>query len=137
MMRNESPAAQPAAALGADLYEVLAADAADLVFSPYSVAGALRMAWYGARGQTAAELGRALHHQDAAGPGGAGDPGTVPDPVPPGPGDAVFRAQNTAWIQAGFAVRPEFTARLGELARATLADADFAAGPERARAQIN
>src|SRR5262249_5272236 len=67
----------------------------------------------------------------------------VPDPVPPGPGDAVFRAPNTAWIQAGFAVRPQFITRLGDLARvgdqagSVLASADFAAGPERARAQIN
>ena len=54
-------AAAANAALGADLYQVLAADAADTVFSPASVASALRMALCGARGQTAAELARALH----------------------------------------------------------------------------
>ncbi|HEX5295720.1 MAG TPA: serpin family protein [Streptosporangiaceae bacterium] len=47
-MRNEP------AAFGTDLYQVLAGEAGDLVFSPSSVAGALRMAWYGARGITAA-----------------------------------------------------------------------------------
>ncbi len=49
------------AAFGADMYQVLAEDAADTVFSPASVASALRMALCGARGETAAELVRALH----------------------------------------------------------------------------
>jgi len=76
------------AAFGTDLYQVLAGEAGDLVFSPSSVAGALRMAWYGARGQTAAELARALHlEQDA-------DPGKAPAP-PHAQGSAVFRAPNT------------------------------------------
>jgi serine protease inhibitor len=118
------------AAFGTDLYQVLAEDAGDLVFSPSSVAGALRMAWYGARGQTAAELARALHlEQDA-------DPGKAPAP-PHAQGSAVFRAPNTTWIQSGFAVRPEFTAQLSRLPGAMLASADFAAAPERARAEIN
>ena len=117
-------------AFGTDLYQVLAEEAGDLVFSPSSVAGALRMAWYGARGQTAAELARALRlGQDA-------DPGQVPAP-PHAQAPAVFLAPNTAWIQSGFAVRPEFTAQLSRLAGAMLASADFAAAPDRARAEIN
>lgn len=123
-MRNEPEA------FGTDLYQVLAEDAGDLVFSPSSVAGALRMAWYGARGQTAAELARALHLEPDAGPGKAPD-------HPHTRGSAVFRAPNTAWIQSGFAVRPEFTARLGDLAGAVLASADFAAAPEQTRTEIN
>jgi serpin B len=119
------------AAFGADLYEVLAADDATMVFSPSSAAGALQMAWFGARGQTAAELARALHLENAA------DPAIAPGPVPHAQGSAVFRAPNTAWLQAGFAVRPEFTARLSHLAGAMLAGADFAAAPERARDAIN
>jgi len=118
------------AAFGTDLYQVLAEDSGDLVFSPSSVAGALRMAWYGARGQTAAELARALRlGQDA-------DPGEAPAP-PHAQAPAVFLAPNTAWIQSGFAVRPEFTAQLSRLAGAMLASADFAAAPDRARADIN
>lgn len=109
---------------------MLAEDAGDLVFSPSSVAGALRMAWYGARGQTAAELARALRLGQGA------DPGEAPAP-PHAQAPAVFRAPNTAWIQSGFAVRPEFTAQLSRLAGAMLASADFAAAPDRARAEIN
>jgi serpin B len=136
-VRNELTGANAAAAFGADLYRVLAGDATGMVFSPSSVAGALRMAWYGARGQTAAELARALHLQDGATPAGTGDPGDVPDPVPAGYGSAVFRAPNTAWIQSGFAVSAEFTARLSHLNHAMLASADFAAAPEQARSKIN
>jgi serpin B len=130
-VRNESAGSYATAAFGADLYEVLAADDADMVFSPSSVAGALRLAWYGARGQTAAELARALHRENAAGPGEAAGP------VPRAQGSAVFRAPNTAWLQAGLPVRPEFTARLSHLAGAVLASADFATAPEQARAAIN
>ncbi len=43
-------------AFGADMYRLLSERAPDTVFSPVSVAAALRMALCGARGQTAAEL---------------------------------------------------------------------------------
>ena len=141
-------AAAADAAFGADMYQVLAEDAADTVFSPASVASALRMALCGARGDTAAELAHALHldgsdrQEDVAvsglrlvsawrdgGPGG--EPGSGP-----GRGSATFRAPNTVWVQSGLPLRPEFTARL-RVAAATLADADFAAAPEAARTLIN
>ena len=120
-------------AFGTDLYQVLAEDADDMVFSPSSVAAVLRMAWYGARGQTAAELARALHLGEAADPGGSAEPA----PAPEGRGSAVFRAPNTVWVQSGLGLRPEFTARLSHPAGAVLADADFAHAPGPARAEIN
>ena len=65
MPDEPAPAATvPAAAddaFGADLYRVLTEQAADIVFSPASVASVLRMALCGARGQTAAELAGTLH----------------------------------------------------------------------------
>ena len=48
------------AAFGTDLYAQLAGPGS-LVFSPASIAAALRMALVGARGDTAAELAAALH----------------------------------------------------------------------------
>ena len=70
MPDEPAPAATiPAAAddaFGADMYRVLTEQAADLVFSPASVASVLRMALCGARGQTAAELAGALHLGEAA-----------------------------------------------------------------------
>ncbi len=158
-------AAAADAAFGADMYQVLAENAADTVFSPASVASALRMALCGARGQTAAELARALHldgsdgladvavnglrlltaGRDGIKPGGGsgikpgGGSGIKPgggSGIEPGGGSATFRAPNTVWVQSGLPLRPDFTARLHEAA-ATLADADFAGAPEAARALIN
>jgi len=134
-VRNVPVAAD--AALGADLFQILTEDTADTVFSPASVAGALRIALCGARGQTAAELARVLHlaedpkPQDAAAAGlrlaltsgGAGS------------GSATFRAPNTVWIQAGLPVRAAFEARLHDAV--TLAAADFRAAPEATRTEIN
>jgi serpin B len=132
------------AAFGTDMYQVLAEDAADTVFSPASVASALRMALCGARGETAAELVRALHldgsdrQQDVAVSGlrlvsawRDDRPGSES-----GHGSATFRAPNTVWVQSGLPLRAEYTARLSRAA-ATVADADFAAAPEAARTEIN
>src|ERR1700749_2816764 len=74
MPDNSAPRATVAAsaddAFGADLYRLLSASTPHLGFSPASVASALRMALCGAGGQTAAELGRALHvGEPAAGAG--------------------------------------------------------------------
>ena len=154
-MRNESAALTGAraavaadAAFGADMYQLLAEDAADVVFSPANVASALRMALCGARGETAAELARALHldgserQEDVAASGlrlvsagQAGGPGSGPGSGS-GHESATLRAPNTVWVQSGLPLRAEFTARLSQAA-ATLADADFAAAPEAARALIN
>jgi serpin B len=127
-----------ASAFGADLYQRLAQDRANMVFSPVSVASALWMAWCGARGQTAAELARALHLKgpaEAALDGLRSLSALVGDPVP-GSGSVTFRAPNTVWVQSGLPVRPEFRARLSEAA-ATFADADFTGAPDAARSEIN
>jgi serpin B len=146
-------AAMADAAFGADMYRVLAEDAADMVFSPASVASALRLALCGARGQTAAELARALHldgapEQDVAASGLRlaearliGEGTSAAGGADGGPGgadgqDVTLRAPDTVWVQSGLALRAEFTARLGR-AEAALAYADFAAAPGAARAEIN
>ena len=133
-----APAATADGAFSTDLYRTLSADAADTVFSPVSVAAALRMTLCGARGQTAAELGRALHQDgspEAAADGLRSLSAVVASLT--GSGSVTFRAPNTLWVQAGLPVLPEFTARLSEAAAAAWAGADFAAAPEQARAEIN
>jgi serpin B len=133
-----APAATADGAFSADLYRALAHDAADTVFSPVSVAAALRMALCGARGQTAAELGRALHEDgspDAAADGLRSLSAVVRSLT--ASGSVTFRAPNTIWVQAGLPLLPDFTARLSEAAVAAWAQADFAAAPEQARAEIN
>ena len=138
-------AATADAAFGADMYQVLAEHAADTVFSPASVAAALRMALCGARGQTAAELARALHldgspGQDVAASGlslAASGLSLAASGLSLADGEgATLRAPNTVWVQSGLRLRAEFTARLSHAA-AMLAEADFAAAPEAARAEIN
>jgi serpin B len=134
--RTAAGAVAADAAFGADLYRVLAEDAASMVFSPASVASALRMALSGARGQTAAELARALHVDPSSGPEDAAASGLSLVPTGRDGGSAVFRAPNTVWVQAGLPLRAAFTGGLNRAA-AALADADFAAAPEAARAEIN
>jgi len=134
-------AAEADAALGVDLYGVLGADAEDLVFSPASVASALQMALCGASGQTAAELATVLHlgkypePQNVAATG-LGLMPARPGDGEPGSGSAIFRAPATIWIQSGLRLGGSFQARV-VTPGVTLADADFAAGPEAARAEIN
>ncbi|MGH3179012.1 MAG: serpin family protein [Streptosporangiaceae bacterium] len=137
-MRNVPAAAD--AALGADLYQILTEDTADTVFSPASVASALRIALCGARGQTAAELARVLHLDEDPKPQDAAATGLRPAQAwqtsgGPGTGSATFLAPDTVWIQSGLPVHAAFRARLHDAV--TLAAADFRAAPEAARAEIN
>jgi serpin B len=134
-------------AFGADLYRLLGAAGENTVFSPASIAAALRMALCGARGETAAEIAAALHlsgpeaaaeglrllSSTLAGASGAGDA----DPHDGGGEAVTLRAPNTMWVQAGLALLPEFTGQLREAAAVTDRQADFRAAPEKARAEIN
>ena len=129
------------AAFGVDLYGVLGADAEDLVFSPASVASALRMALCGASGQTAAELATVLHLGKYPEPQNVAATGLRLIPARPGDGEpgggpTIFRASATIWIQSGLRLGGSFQARV-VTSGVTLADADFAAAPEAARGEIN
>jgi len=130
-VRNVPAAAD--AALGADLFQILTEDATDTVFSPASVASALRIALCGARGQTAAELARVLSLDQDPNPQDAAATG-LRLTLTSG-GSATFRAPNTVWIQSGLPVSAAFEARLHDAV--TLAAADFRAAPEAARTEIN
>jgi serpin B len=137
-----APSAAAAAAadeaFGADLYQLLAEGSSDTVFSPVSVASALRMALCGARGRTAAELAGALHLDGSPGAvdGGWRALSAALDAATAG-GSVTFRAPNILWTQAGLPLLAGFTARLREAAAAAVADADFAGAPEAARTEIN
>jgi serpin B len=131
-VRNVPAAAD--AALGADLFQILTEDATDTVFSPASVASALRIALCGARGQTAAELARVLHLDEDPKPQDAAAAG-LRLTLTSGGGSATFRAPNTVWIQSGLPVSAAFEARLHDAV--TLAAADFRAAPEATRTEIN
>jgi serpin B len=127
---------QADAAFGAALYRLLAADTGNLVFSPVSIAAALRMTLCGAHGDTAAELAAALYLDgpQAAAEGlrllSAGLAEVPSDGV-------VFRAPNTMWVQSGLPLVPGFTATLREAAAVSVRDADFRRAAEPARQEIN
>jgi serpin B len=128
-------------AFGADLYRLLTEHASDTVFSPVSVAGALRMALCGARGRTAAELASALHGSPDAAPEGLRAVSALVRDVAAGlsgprGGSVTFLAPSTIWVQSGLPLQPGFTAEL-LAAAASLVDADFARAPEAARSEIN
>jgi serpin B len=123
-------------AFAADLYRELTEDAAETVFSPLSVAAALRMALCGARGQTAAELARALHESpDASAEGLRATSAAVRDAA--ADGSVTLRAPSIVWVQSGLPLQPAFTSQLDDAGAAGLARTDFAEAPEAARAEIN
>ncbi len=130
-------------AFGADLYRVLGTAADNTVFSPVSIAAALRLALIGARGETAAQIAAALHltGPEAAGEGlrllsaAVAEAGSA---AGGGDGAAVtFRAPNTMWVQAGLPLEPSFTSQLRDVAAVAVRQADFRGASEAARTEIN
>ncbi len=129
------PSLAPDDAFGASLYRALGG-AGNLVFSPSSIATALRMTLLGARGETAAQLAAVLHlatPQDAA----AGLAKTCARLGVLATGDVTLRAPNTLWVQSGLPVQPDFTAALAQAACTEFRAADFGAAAAAAAQQIN
>lgn len=122
-------------AFGADLFRRLPA-AGNLVFSPASIATALRLVLLGARGETAAQIAAVLHldRPDEAGPGLRAVSALLGDLAA---GDLTLRAPNTVWVQSGLPLEPGFTAALAAAAAVALRDADYRRDAERARQVIN
>src|SRR5215468_12219023 len=118
------------AAFGTDLYLKLAASG-NVVFSPASIAAALRMALAGARGATAAELAAALR---LPGPEAAADGLRQLAGIHPGDG-LTFRSPNIMWLESAETVRDDFLAQLAETV--AVKRCDFARAPEAARQLIN
>ncbi|MGH3341808.1 MAG: serpin family protein [Carbonactinosporaceae bacterium] len=123
-------------AFTADLYARLGGTAGNLVFSPYSVASALRMAWYGARGRTADELARVLHIADLD--GAVAEAGETAARLAALPRDAVeLHVADTVWVQSGLRLEPDYVEALRLGHDVTPRPADFRTAPEPARREIN
>ena len=121
---------QADAAFGTDLYLKLAATG-NVVFSPASIAAALRMALAGARGDTAAELATALHL-----PGPEAAAGGLAQLAAIRPGDDLtFRAPNVMWLEKALSVRDSYLAQLS--GTVAVQRCDFRRAPEAARETIN
>lgn len=129
-MAGIAQAAQADAAFGTDLYRQLAA-AGNVVFSPASIAAALRMALAGARGDTAAELAAALHLPGPeAAAGGLAELAGIRSGE-----DLVFRAPNVMWLESAACVRDSYLRQLS--AAVAVERCDFSRAPEAARQTIN
>ena len=136
MTLTRRDAARADAAFGTDLYRALRSRGST-VFSPASVAAALKMALAGARGETADELARALH---LAAPGDAaaslaelGD--LAVSPKAQGGGELTLRTPNTMWLDETLTVRETY---LRTLAGAVGVErCDFRGAPEASRQTIN
>jgi serpin B len=115
------------AAFGTDLYQRLAGPG-NLVLSPASIAAALRMALIGARGETAAELARALH---LPGPESAVEAQRELSAIPSGEA-LTLRVVNTAWMDSSFSIKDEYLRQPVTVERVA-----FARQPEEARRAIN
>lgn len=114
------------AAFGTDLYRALRTRGST-VFSPASVASALKMALAGARGETADELARALH---------LGAPGDAAASLAElgaldADGELTLRSPNTMWLDETLTVRETY------LRAADVERCDFHGAPERSRQAIN
>jgi serpin B len=128
-------------AFGADLYGRLPGQG-NLVFSPASIATALRLVLLGARGETAAQIAAALHLAipDGAAPAvqAAQDLQAVSAILSDlAGGDLTLRAPNAMWVQSGLPLEPGFTAAVSAAAAVAVRDADFRRAAEQARQEIN
>ncbi len=129
-MAGITQAVQADAAFGTDLYQRLAA-AGNVVFSPASIAAALRMALAGARGDTAAELAAALH---LPGPEAAADGLDELAGIRSGD-DLTFRAPNVMWLESAVPVRDSYLRQLS--GTVSVERCDFRRASEAARQTIN
>ncbi|HTU05910.1 MAG TPA: serpin family protein [Trebonia sp.] len=129
-MTSITQAVQADAAFGTDLYGELAGTG-NLVFSPASIATALRMALAGARGETATELAAALH---LAGPEAAAEGLNQLAGIQAGD-DLTFRAPNVMWVESAATVRDEYLRELS--GTVSLERCDFRGAPEASRQLIN
>jgi serpin B len=128
-------------AFGADLYGRLPGQG-NLVFSPASIATALRLVQLGARGETAAQIAAALHPAIPDGAAPALQAGQELRAVSAllsdlAAGDLTLRAPNAMWVQSGLPLEPGFTAAVSAAAAVAVRDADFRRAAEQARQEIN
>jgi serpin B len=158
-----APAGRPEAkvvdttAFAAELYARLAGESkGNLFFSPASIETCLAMTYAGARGNTAAQMAKALHYDNDAAkvneafaqllktlnnppevvvglvPDKSGEPGELVK----GPAYQLFVA-NALWGQQGYPFKPDFIELVQKNYGAGLNSVDFAGHTEQARKTIN
>lgn len=146
--RLEAPVASPAdvdaavrgnTSFALDLYRELAASPGNLFFSPFSISESLAMTWAGARGETEAQIARALHldlSQIKLHPALHALERGIEQRAGSGV-DAHLTIAHALWGQQGYPVSTPFLDTLAQSYGAGLHVVDFAGAPEEARATIN
>jgi serpin B len=124
-------------AFATELYAKIAPPNGNLFFSPYSISLALALAYAGARGETAAEMARALHlpgDAAAAAQGFADLAGRLAAlPV----ADATLTIGNSLWYQREVRLLPAYRELARRSYQAEIEPVDFLAAPGAACADIN
>ncbi|WP_437970762.1 serpin family protein [Sorangium sp. So ce260] len=144
--RPSQPAAQQPGAGFADanaafaqrLYGKLAATTGKLFFSPASVSTALAMTYAGARGETAAQMAKALEFTlppEALHPAFGGLVKQLTQAA--GPRAPELRIANRLWGQAGLPIEPAFQSTTQQHYGAGIELVDFKGASEPARGRIN
>jgi len=125
-------------ALALDLYARLRGEKGNLFFSPYSISSALAMTCAGARGDTAAQMAKALHFDlepeklHAAFGRLTSELNEVGKKL-----DFELRVANALWVQQGYRLLADFLDLTKSAYGALPHDVDFAKATEAARQTIN
>lgn len=123
---------------GTASYQQLAQGDGNLIFSPFSISGALSMTLAGARGETAKAIAGVLHQNRSQ----AAYPEAFMALVANlgqranGSGNELLNA-NGLWVDSGLRLEPDFLATLRTKYQASLSPLDFARNLEGARTAIN
>ena len=120
-----------------DLYQQLKGEEGNLFFSPCSLRTALAMAYAGAKGQTAAQMERALRLTHRGATLHATLAQTCQELQPGAKRDCDLNIANSLWGQEGSPWLDEFLTTLRTYYGGGLNEVDFAAAPEEAREKIN
>jgi len=117
----------------AELYRTIARPHENGAASPYSISVAFAMAREGARGETRAELDRALHLEGDAGPAFGALASRIEEI---GASGVELRTANRVFVQAGFGVDPAYESSLRDGFRAPFEAVSFL-DAESTRTRIN
>jgi serpin B len=120
-----------------DLYGELAKDEGNLFFSPYSIETALAMAYEGASGETAEEMGSVLHLPRDNDTRWTGFRHLILSLKSPEGSPFILRSANALWVQKGYPLREEYLRVVGEFYLGEAREVDFQGNPEGATKEIN
>ena len=125
-------------AFALDLYSKLRSGEGNIFLSPFSVSVALAMAYGGAGGETATEMGKVLHFTMPSGETHAGFGALRSALTAAGSTEGIrLRLANASWLDKHCKLRPEYTSLLRQWYGATPQTADFSGAPEEALQAIN